>query len=92
MFNANLYVNRTGVPWPPALPAPRLPHETVYGHFAAWEREGVFTLLNVDLTSLARTTAGRAAEPTACLVDTQSARHASGETTDLATHVLAVVC
>ena len=73
LFNAILYVNRTGIPWR-YLPHDFPPHQTVYGHFAAWKREGVFTQLNVDLTGLARTTAGRATEPTACIVDTQSVK------------------
>ena len=73
LFNAILYMNRTGIPWR-YLPHDFPPHETVYGHFAAWKREGVFTQLNVDLTGLARTTAGRATEPTACIVDTQSVK------------------
>lgn len=73
LFNAILYVNRTGIPWR-YLPHDFPPHETVYGHFAAWKREGIFTQLNVDLTGLARTTAGRASEPTACIVDTQSVK------------------
>ena len=40
--------------------------------FASWTHEGIFTQLNVDLTGLARTTAGSSSEPTACIVDTQS--------------------
>jgi transposase len=73
LFNAILYVNRTGIPWR-YLPHDFPPHETVYSHFAAWKREGIFTQLNVDLTGLARTTSGRQAEPTACIIDTQSVK------------------
>jgi transposase len=73
IFNAILYVNRTGIAWR------YLPHDfpswqTVYGYFAAWTTDGVFDQLNYDLTGLARTKAGRQAQPTAGVIDTQSVK------------------
>jgi transposase len=52
VFNALLYVNRTGIPWK------YLPHDfpnygTVYAYYAAWRDEGIFTQLNYNLVGLA---------------------------------------
>lgn len=47
IFNAILYVNRTGIAWrylPHDFPA----HPTVYGYFALWSKEGIFTELNYN--------------------------------------------
>ena len=73
VFDALLYLNRTGIAWR-YLPHDFPPHQTVYGYFAAWTRDGVFDDLNYDLTALARRKAGRADEPSACIVDTQSVK------------------
>jgi len=73
IFNAILYVNRTGIAWR-YLPHDFPPHQTVYGYFAAWTTDGVFTSLNYDLTGLARKKAGRDNQPSACIVDTQSVK------------------
>lgn len=73
IFNAILYVNRTGIPWR-YLPHDFPPHATVYGYFAAWSREGIFTDLNYDLTGLVRDHSGRQVEPTASIMDTQSVK------------------
>lgn len=73
IFNAILYLNRTGCAWR-YLPHDFPPYRTVFGYFAAWTAEGIFTQLNYDLTGLARTAAGRQAEPTAGVLDTQSVK------------------
>jgi transposase len=73
IFNAILYVNRTGIPWR-YLPHDFPPHPTVYGYFTAWSKEGVFTDLNYDLTGLVRDHHGRATAPTASIMDTQSVK------------------
>jgi len=73
IFNALLYLNRTGIAWR-YLPHDFPPHQTVYGYFVAWTRDGVFEGLSYDLTALARRTAGRVDEPSACIVDTQSVK------------------
>jgi transposase len=71
IFNAILYVNRTGIAWK-YLPHDFPPHGTVYSYFAAWRDEGIFARLGYELTGLARVKEGRAAEPTAAVIDTQS--------------------
>jgi transposase len=73
VFNAILYVNRTGIAWK-YLPHDFPPHSTVYYYYAAWRDEGIFAQLNYDLTGLARVKAGRDAEPTAAVIDTQSVK------------------
>ena len=71
VWNAILYVNRTGIAWK-YLPHDFPPPGTVYYYYAAWRDEGIFKQLNTDLTALARQQAGRNAEPTAAVIDTQS--------------------
>jgi transposase len=73
VIDAILYVNRTGIPWK-YLPHDFPPHATVYFYYAAWRDEGIFAQLNYDLTGLARAKEGRAAEPTAAVIDTQSVK------------------
>src|SRR3954465_2880801 len=73
IFNAILYVNRTGIAWR-YLPHDLPPYQTVYAYFAIWTREGVFTELNYDLTGLVRDHSGRTVEPTASIMDTQSVK------------------
>jgi len=73
IFNAILYVNRTGIAWR-YLPHDFPPHPTVYGYFALWSKEGIFTELNYNLTGLVRDHHGRTTEPTASIMDTQSVK------------------
>src|SRR5690242_3762581 len=76
IFNALLYLNRTGVPWR-YLPHDFPPYRTVYGYFATWSTEGIFTDLNYDLTGLVRDHHGRQCEPTGSIMDTQSVKTAT---------------
>ncbi|SHN31369.1 Transposase [Streptomyces yunnanensis] len=76
VFNAILYVNRTGIPWK-YLPHDFPNHGTVYAYYAAWRDEGIFAQLNYDLTGLARVKEGRKPEPTASVIDTQSVKTSS---------------
>jgi transposase len=71
IFNAILYLNRTGIPWK-YLPHDFPPHGTVYSYYAAWRDEGIFARLGYELTGLARVKEGREPEPTAAVIDTQS--------------------
>src|SRR5688572_17636174 len=73
IFNALLYLNRTGIPWR-YLPHDFPPHATVYSYFAVWSKEGMFTELNYDLTGLVRDHHGRRVEPTGSIMDTQSVK------------------
>jgi transposase len=71
VFNALLYINRTGISWK-YLPHDFPPHGTVYYYYAAWRDEGILAQLNTEPTGLARVKEGRTAEPTAAVIDTQS--------------------
>ncbi|WP_189282555.1 IS5 family transposase, partial [Streptomyces atratus] len=73
VFNAILYMNRTGIPWK-YLPHDFPNHGTVYAYYAAWRDEGIFAQLNYDLTALARVKEGRKPEPTGSVIDTQSVK------------------
>jgi transposase len=73
VFNAIVYVNRTGIAWK-YLPHDFPPHSTVYYYYAAWRDEGIFAQLNIELTGLARVKAGRDAQPSAAIIDTQSVK------------------
>lgn len=73
VFNAILYINRTGIPWK-YLPHDFPNHGTVYAYYAAWRDEGILAQLNYDLTGLARVKEGRKPEPTASVIDTQSVK------------------
>jgi transposase len=73
IFDAILYVNRTGIAWK-YLPHDFPPHTTVYYYFAAWVKDGLFGKLGYELTGLARKKDGRAPGPTAVIIDTQSVK------------------
>lgn len=72
-MDAILYVDRTGVQWR-YLPHDFPPHQSVYGYFAKWEKEGVFAQLNGLLRKLVRQKEGRKASPSACVIDAQSVK------------------
>ncbi|CAM5701229.1 hypothetical protein SALBM311S_04645 [Streptomyces alboniger] len=61
VFNALLYINRTGIPWK-YLPHDFPNHGSVYAYYAAWRDEGILIQLNYDLTGLARVKEGRKPE------------------------------
>jgi transposase len=70
-----LYLDRTGCAWR-YLPADFPPWQTVYGYFARWRDDGTLHRLHDALRAQARTAAGRNAEPTAAVIDSQSVRAA----------------
>ncbi|MCX5096360.1 transposase [Streptomyces sp. NBC_00365] len=69
VFNALLYINRTGIPWK-YLPHDFPNHGTVYAYYAAWRDEGILAQLNYDLTGPARVKEGRKPQPTDSVIDT----------------------
>lgn len=73
IMDAILYVDRTGTPWR-YLPHDFAPWETVYGYFAAWQKDGVLDQLNGLLRRLVRKAEGRDVEPSACVLDAQSVK------------------
>ena len=70
-----LYVDRTGCAWR-YLPSDFPPWRTVYGYFAAWRDDGTLARLHDVLRARVRAAAGRNAEPTAAVIDSQSVRAA----------------
>ncbi len=71
--NALLYLLRTGCPWR------RLPHDlpswaTVWWYFRKWRDDGTLDALHGRLRDMAREASGKKKEPTAGVVDSQSAR------------------
>ena len=75
IVDAILYVDRTGCPWR-YLPASFPPWQTVYGYFAAWRDDGTLPRLHSELRAQVRAAAGRDAQPTAAIIDSQSVRAA----------------
>jgi transposase len=73
IFNAILYINRTGIAWR-YLPHDLPPWQTVYWYFRTWTTDGIFTDLNYNLNGLVRTKTGRKAEPSASIMDSQSVK------------------
>ncbi|MFH9298311.1 IS5 family transposase [Streptomyces sp. NPDC017520] len=73
IMNAILYVDRTGCQWA-YLPHDFPPHQSVYGYFAKWQKDGVFAQLNGLLRELVRRQEGRKAAPSAGVIDAQSVK------------------
>jgi transposase len=73
IVNAVLYVNRTGIAWE-YLPHDFPPYKTVYGYYARWERDGTTERIHETLRGRVRRAAGRAEEPTAAIVDSQTVK------------------
>jgi putative transposase len=73
IVNAILYVLRTSCAWrllPHDFPA----WQTVYGYFRRWRDSGVWEQLNDALREAVRLEAGREAEPSAAIIDSQSVK------------------
>ena len=73
ILNAIFYVIRSGCAWR------MLPHDfpawqTVYGYFRTWRKEGVWEKMNTALRESVRVQAGREAEPSAAIIDSQSVK------------------
>src|SRR5215469_9062751 len=75
IVEAILYLDRTGCAWR-YLPGDFPPWQTVYGYFAAWRDDGTVARLHDVLRARVRMAAGRNAEPTAAVIDSQSVRAA----------------
>ncbi len=76
IVNAIRYVLRTGCAWR------LLPHDfpvwqTTYGYFRRWRDSDVWEQLNDNLRETVRLEAGRATEPSAAIVDSQSVKTSS---------------
>jgi transposase len=75
IVEAILYLDRTGCAWR-YLPTDFPPWQTVYGYFAAWRDDGTLARLHGELRAQVRAAAGRDAQPTAAVIDSQSVRAA----------------
>jgi len=75
IIEAILYLDRAGCAWR-YLPSDYPPWGTVYGYFAAWRDDGTLARLHDALRAQVRAAAGRDAEPTAAVIDSQSVRAA----------------
>jgi transposase len=73
VVNAISYVTRSGGPWR-LLPSDFPPWPTVYRWFAAWRDDGLFARMNHVLVMADRERSGRAASPTAAVIDSQSVK------------------
>jgi transposase len=73
IVNAILYVNRAGCAWH-LLPYDFPPYQTVYGYYAAWEKDGTAEAIRDLLRARVREQAGRAGEPAAAILDAQPVR------------------
>jgi len=77
MIDAMFYVADNGCKWR-ALPADFPPWQTVHGMLARWKRDGVWADVADLLRAAVRRAAGREAEPSAAVIDSQSV-HESAE-------------
>lgn len=77
ILNAILYATRTGCQWR-MLPREFPPWPTVYGYFWRWTRSGLWERLNTVLVKAARQQAGRHAQPSAAIIDSQSVKTSEG--------------
>lgn len=73
IVNAIFYVVREGCTWR-ALPHDFPAWQTVYDYFCQWRRDGTWEALHTALRRQVRIAAGRSAEPSAAMLDSQSAK------------------
>jgi putative transposase len=73
IVNALLYILRSGLPWR-MLPGDFPPMTTVQRYFYLWRDQGLWEKINHFLLMEAREAEGRAASPTAGVIDSQSVK------------------
>lgn len=73
VVNAILYMARTGCQWR-MLPKEFPPKSTVQEYFYAWRADGTLNRINHELLMRAREADGRAASPSAGVIDSQSVK------------------
>jgi transposase len=73
IFNAIFYVLDNGIKWR-AMPVNFPPWGTVYGYWRAWVKTGLWERLNTALREQVRVLEGREAQPSACIMDSQSVK------------------
>ena len=75
VVNALLYMKHTGCQWR-YLPHDLPPRSTVHYYFAKWTADGTLEEVLRQLRERVRRTAGRAAQPTAGIIDSQTVKTA----------------
>lgn len=73
VVNAIFYIDKTGCQWE-MLPKEYPNHNSVYHHFARWSQEGAWEKINTALREQVRLEDGRAAQPSAGSIDSQSVK------------------
>lgn len=73
ILNAIFYMLRGGISWR-MMPHDFPPWQTVYGYFNQWRKEKVWEKMNNDFREAVRVEAGRQAEPSAGIIDSQSVK------------------
>jgi putative transposase len=73
ILNAIFYLLKSGCPWR-LLPRDFPPWKTVYHWFRKWRIDGTFERLNLELRGRLRARLGRNPQPSAGIVDSQSAK------------------
>ena len=73
VVNAIFYVLRTGCAWH-LLPHDFPPSGTVYDYLRRWQRDGTWEMIHQTLREQVRIQAGREREPSAAIIDSQSAK------------------
>lgn len=73
IFNAILYVLRSGCPWR-LLPHDLPPWKTVYHSFRLWRKNGLWERIHTFLREQVRVQMGREAQPSAGIIDSQSVK------------------
>lgn len=77
LTNAVLYVTKTGCQWR-NLPHDFPPYQTVYSFFSRGQKSGLWEKILVHLVEKIRLNAGRNANPSYALIDSQSAKTVAG--------------
>lgn len=73
ILNAIFYVLRGGCAWR-LMPSDHVPWQTAYHYFRVWSLDGTWERINGSLRAQVRVASGRHPEPTAGIVDSQSAK------------------
>ena len=75
VFNGLLYVLSTGCQWR-AIPKDLPPRSTIFYYLGRWEADGTLRRIHAALYVRCREQQDRSSSPTACIIDSQSAKSA----------------
>jgi putative transposase len=73
--NGVMYILSTGCQWR-AIPRDLAPRSTIFGYLTLWNWDGTLDLIHDTLYKMCREQAGKEAEPTAGVIDSQSVKSA----------------